>query len=80
MPEPVDQVSERVHGIADGLRRLVAEAEATWRSRAAAPRLEHEGTLEHDQKSLDQEGAPPGWRPFEDAFPTFYQFTNRPRS
>lgn len=20
-----------------------------------------------------------GWRPFEDAFPTFYQFTNRPR-
>jgi hypothetical protein len=21
----------------------------------------------------------PGWRPFEDAFPTFYQFTNRPR-
>jgi hypothetical protein len=19
------------------------------------------------------------WRPFEDAFPTFYQFTNRPR-
>jgi hypothetical protein len=21
----------------------------------------------------------PGWRAFEDAFPTFYQFTNRPR-
>lgn len=21
----------------------------------------------------------PGWRSFEDAFPTFYQFTNRPR-
>ncbi len=21
----------------------------------------------------------PAWRPFEDAFPTFYQFTNRPR-
>jgi hypothetical protein len=27
----------------------------------------------------DQEAAAPGWRPFEDAFPTFYQFTNRPR-
>jgi hypothetical protein len=28
------------------------------------------------------EGTPegsPGWRAFEDAFPTFYQFTNRPR-
>jgi hypothetical protein len=21
----------------------------------------------------------PGWRAFEDAFPTFYEFTNRPR-
>jgi hypothetical protein len=26
-----------------------------------------------------EEGATAGWRPFEDAFPTFYQFTNRPR-
>ena len=27
----------------------------------------------------DPQAAGPGWRPFEDAFPTFYQFTNRPR-
>jgi hypothetical protein len=27
----------------------------------------------------DPQAATPGWRAFEDAFPTFYQFTNRPR-
>jgi hypothetical protein len=27
----------------------------------------------------DWRAGTPGWRPFEDAFPTFYQFTNRPR-
>ena len=75
MPDPVDQVLQRVHGTADGLARLVAEAEETWRARAAAsggdgPR---EPTDEHNN------GAVSGWRPFEDAFPTFYQFTNRPR-
>ena len=30
-------------------------------------------------RARDPEAAGPGWRPFEDAFPTFYQFTNRPR-
>jgi hypothetical protein len=30
-------------------------------------------------RAQDLEAAAPGWRPFEDAFPTFYQFTNRPR-
>ena len=30
-------------------------------------------------RARDPEAATPGWRPFEDAFPTFYQFTNRPR-
>ena len=30
-------------------------------------------------RAHDEEAAAPGWRPFEDAFPTFYQFTNRPR-
>jgi hypothetical protein len=30
-------------------------------------------------RSRDGAAATPGWRPFEDAFPTFYQFTNRPR-
>jgi hypothetical protein len=49
-----------------GLTRLVAEAEATWRARAVAA-----------GEAVD--GGKPGWRTFEDAFPTFYEFTNRPR-
>lgn len=48
-----------------GLTALVAEAEATWRARADA--------------AGEASGAKPGWRTFEDAFPTFYEFTNRPR-
>lgn len=72
MREPIDQaghgsganaVTQRVLTTA-GLGPLLAEAEAVWRSRAAA------GGAGPDGK--------PGWRPFEDAFPTFYQFTNRP--
>jgi hypothetical protein len=30
-------------------------------------------------RAREDGAAMPGWRPFEDAFPTFYQFTNRPR-
>lgn len=48
-----------------GLARLVQEAESTWRARAEA--------------AGEPVGARPGWRAFEDAFPTFYEFTNRPR-
>lgn len=48
-----------------GIATLVGEAEATWRARAAA--------------SGEADPATPGWRTFEDAFPTFYEFTNRPR-
>jgi hypothetical protein len=47
-----------------GLGPLLAEAEAVWRSRA--------------EGSATADAALPAWRPFEDAFPTFYQFTNRP--
>jgi len=47
-----------------GLANLVAEAEAVWRARAEAAG-EGPGT--------------PAWRAFEDAFPTFYEFSNRPR-
>jgi hypothetical protein len=46
-----------------GLRALLGEAEATWRGRAG----------------VDADAERPGWRTFEDAFPTFYEFTNRPR-
>jgi hypothetical protein len=49
-----------------GLAPLLAEAEATWRGRAIAAGV------------VDEAGKP-AWRTFEDAFPTFYEFTNRPR-
>ena len=49
-----------------GLAALVAEAEATWRTRAVDGRRR-------------RARAKPGWRAFEDSFPTFYEFTNRPR-
>lgn len=71
MPEQPDpQLSgpagqrEHLRGVA-GLADLVAEAESIWRSRAIA------AGEPGDQR--------PGWRTFEDAFPTFYEFTNRPR-
>jgi hypothetical protein len=48
-----------------GLAPLLAEAERTWRGRAI--------------EAGDDADAGPGWRTFEDAFPTFYEFTNRPR-
>jgi len=71
MPEQRDQqaTSGSLHDrLRDnpGLAPLLAEAEATWRGRAVAT-----GVVAEDGK--------PGWRTFEDAFPTFYEFTNRPR-
>ena len=60
-----EALAERLRGI-PGLTRLVAEAEATWRDRAVAA-----------GEAVD--GGKPGWCTFEDAFPTFYEFTNRPR-
>ncbi len=51
-----------------GLAKLVERARAVWLARAAA--------AGHG----DPEAASgPGWQPFEDQFPTFYQFTNKPR-
>jgi len=50
-----------------GLATLLAEAEQTWRDRAESAGCD------------DSESGKPGWRTFEDAFPTFYEFTNRPR-
>ena len=64
--EPADPrpLAERLRD-APGLAPLVAETEATWRARAEASGEGADGR--------------PGWRTFEDAFPTFYEFTNRPR-
>lgn len=64
MPEQPDPLADEIRASA-AVAKLVAEAEATWRSRGA------------DAGSTDE--ARPGWRTFEDAFPTFYEFTNRPR-
>jgi hypothetical protein len=65
MQQPPDALAlaDRLRAI-PGLAALVAEAEQTWRARAA----------EHGLAEIG-----PGWRAFEDAFPTFYEFTNRPR-
>jgi hypothetical protein len=61
-------VDERIRTAGPGLTELLAQARETWiaRARDGAP-----GAV----------GAPgiSGWRAFEDAFPTFYQFTNKPR-
>lgn len=46
-----------------GLESLVGEAIAVWRDRAGDPKRD----------------ATPGWRAFSDAFPTFWEFSNRPR-
>jgi hypothetical protein len=78
MQQPLDQPASRVsttspgEALADRLRdtpglvSLVAEAEATWRARAVAA-------------GEPADAAKPGWRTFEDSFPTFHEFTNRPR-
>ncbi len=62
-PPSPASLSERMRASA-GLGELVAEAEAIWRARALA---------------AGEDLTRPGWRTFEDAFPTFYEFTNRPR-
>lgn len=63
MPEHIESLTDRIRGTA-GLVPLLADAEAVWRGRSG------------NRPGAD--GELPAWRPFEDAFPTFYQFTNRP--
>ena len=65
MAPPSDALADRLREI-PGLTGLVAEAEATWRARARAG-------------GETADAGKPAWRTFEDAFPTFYEFTNRPR-
>ncbi len=93
MPEPSDPLSERL-AVAPGLPTLLAEARATWLARTeSGPGATAETAADRDTDVA--EGDPPAaraaepavrvrpntprWRAFEDAFPTFYQFTNRPR-
>ncbi|HKE65990.1 MAG TPA: hypothetical protein VKB59_15245 [Micromonosporaceae bacterium] len=76
MPERTDSLTERMSAAA-GLASLVGEARATWLSRA------ERGLADRADEDLpdgvDGASRTPRWRAFEDAFPTFYQFTNRPR-
>ena len=60
---PAESLADRIRDM-QGLPAVVAEAQATWRARAEAA-------------GEDVDAAQPGWRTFEDAFPTFYEFTNR---
>ena len=64
LADEADPVTESVRAAADGLRPMLEQAQLVWNERAALGG----GTVKR-----------PGWRAFEDAFPTFYQFTNRPR-
>jgi hypothetical protein len=64
-----------------GLVALLAEAQETWVARAYDQGARDEAAA--DKRRLADPAQvlahEPRWRPFEDAFPTFYQFTNRPR-
>ncbi len=74
MPEPdptPDELIERLRHT-PGLAPLVAEAVATWRARIG-------GGEEGAGTEGAREQGEPGWRAFSDAFPTFWEFTNRPR-
>jgi hypothetical protein len=83
MPEPSDPLSVRL-AATPGLPTLLAEARATWLARADP---DIEGATTACDEDAAAGGGPsvrvrpstPRWRAFEDAFPTFYQFTNRPR-
>jgi hypothetical protein len=59
-------------GVTPPLARLTAEQPGLTELLAEAQRT-------WVSRARDPQAAAPGWRPFEDAFPTFYQFTNRPR-
>jgi hypothetical protein len=93
MPEPLEPtqktLADRLRDT-PGIASLVAEAEATWRARAVAAGHIDPDAIDPDaidpdaidSDAVDARGPArrvPGWRTFEDAFPTFYEFTNRPR-
>jgi hypothetical protein len=80
MPEAAEGLADRIAGTA-GLVPLLRDAQAVWHARAANALAEP--SPESDDDVTDPRSATlvvtAGWRSFEDAFPTFYQFTNRPR-
>ena len=74
MPEHSDQLTERVHQAADGLRRLLGEAAA-----ARAARNEASGDAGDAENGNSGTGrAVCAWNHFEN-IPPFYNWNNRPR-
>ncbi len=79
MPDKPDAQVPEGHPVvtpSPGLVELLAEAQETWVARTRGADERHRA---EPAQVLAHEAAAPGWRAFEDAFPTFYQFTNRPR-
>jgi hypothetical protein len=80
MPEAAEGLADRIDRI-PGVRPLLRDANAVWQARAAKALAE--AAAEGDGDATNMGGAAlvvtADWRSFEDAFPTFYQFTNRPR-
>jgi hypothetical protein len=95
MPEPSDPLSERLAAapglptlLAEARATWLARAERDAGDPAASgPAAERDADVATAEASASRGGEPsvrvrpsrPRWRAFEDAFPTFYQFTNRPR-
>ncbi|MEV0267182.1 hypothetical protein AB0H43_00190 [Hamadaea sp. NPDC050747] len=74
MPHPTEapDLADRVR--ADGVAALVEAAEEIWSRRVVTDR-----TPGGSPERLPGADPVAGPRPFEDAFPTFYQFSNRPQ-
>jgi|GEM_PF-1188452 len=95
MPEPSDPLSERLAAapglptlLAEARATWLARAERAVEAPAATgAAAEHDVDAAREKAPAGRGGEPsvrarpstPRWRAFEDAFPTFYQFTNRPR-
>lgn len=66
----------RAEGAAEGS----PAARGVRRSAAAGPSIDARSSESVGTRQSRARHVTPRWRAFEDAFPTFYQFTNRPRS
>jgi hypothetical protein len=96
MPEPTDSLRERLAAatglpalLADARATWVARAERdaaegpddSGDDAAVLATSESDSTPGREARGANETRRPTArWRAFEDAFPTFYQFTNRPRN
>ena len=63
----------------DAVGDVTATVDRDERAVAATPPPTGDDSVARDKPSARVRPSTPRWRAFEDAFPTFYQFTNRPR-